>query len=154
LWPRPQRPGAASAVQRIPSIRDGSDRIEACQQARAAGIAQSMGSRGACFDNAVAERSWPEKAELRTEVFDYIEVSSTTAAGTAASAISPRRSSRRSSPPTSSKSYNPSKPPCPPNRGKSTSGVRWVEDVRGTWLYHCHVESHMRQGMIRIYQVR
>jgi FtsP/CotA-like multicopper oxidase with cupredoxin domain len=33
-------------------------------------------------------------------------------------------------------------------------GVRWVEDVRGTWLYHCHVESHMRQGMIRIYQVR
>jgi putative transposase len=57
------------------------------QQARAAGIAQSMGSRGDCFDNAVAEsffatlkkelihrRSWPEKAELRTEVFDYIEV--------------------------------------------------------------------------------
>ena len=57
------------------------------QQARAAGIAQSMGSRGDCFDNAVAEsffatikkelihrRSWPTKAELRTEVFDYIEV--------------------------------------------------------------------------------
>jgi putative transposase len=57
------------------------------QQARAAGIAQSMGSRGDCFDNAVAEsffatlkkelihrRSWPLKAELRTEVFDYIEV--------------------------------------------------------------------------------
>ena len=56
------------------------------QQARAAGIAQSMGSRGDCFDNAVAEsffatlkkelinrRSWPTKAELRTEVFDYIE---------------------------------------------------------------------------------
>jgi putative transposase len=56
------------------------------QQARAAGIAQSMGSRGDCFDNAVAEsffatlkkelihrRSWPLKAELRTEVFDYIE---------------------------------------------------------------------------------
>ena len=46
-----------------------------------------MGSRGDCFDNAVAEsffatlkkelihrRSWPEKDELRTEVFDYIEV--------------------------------------------------------------------------------
>ena len=45
-----------------------------------------MGSRGDCFDNAVAEsffatlkkelihrRSWPIKAELRTEVFDYIE---------------------------------------------------------------------------------
>ena len=57
------------------------------QQARRAGIAQSMGSRGDCFDNAVAEsffatlnkelihrRSWPTRAELRTEVFDYIEV--------------------------------------------------------------------------------
>jgi putative transposase len=57
------------------------------QAARAAGIAQSMGSRGDCWDNAVAEsffatlkkelihrRSWPTKAELRTEVFDYIEV--------------------------------------------------------------------------------
>jgi len=57
------------------------------QQARAAGIAQSMGSRGDCFDNAVAEsffatlknelihgRSWPSKAELRTEVFEYIDV--------------------------------------------------------------------------------
>ena len=56
------------------------------QQARAAGIAQSMGSRGDCFDDAAAEsffatlknelihrRSWPIKAELRTEVFDYIE---------------------------------------------------------------------------------
>jgi transposase InsO family protein len=55
--------------------------------ARGAGIAQSMGSKGDCFDNAVAEsffatikkelvhrRSWPSKAELRTEVFDYIEV--------------------------------------------------------------------------------
>lgn len=57
------------------------------QQARAAGIAQSMGSKGDCFDNAVAEsffatlkkelihgRSWPSKAGLRTEVFEYIEV--------------------------------------------------------------------------------
>jgi len=56
------------------------------QQARAAGIAQSMGSKGDCYDNAVAEsffatlkkelihrRPWPIKAELRTEVFDYIE---------------------------------------------------------------------------------
>ncbi len=45
-----------------------------------------MGSRGDCFDNAVAEsffatlkkeliyrRAWPTKAQLRTEVFDYIE---------------------------------------------------------------------------------
>jgi putative transposase len=57
------------------------------QKARGAGIAQSIGSKGACYDNAVAEsffatikkelihrRSWPTKAELRTEVFDYIEV--------------------------------------------------------------------------------
>jgi putative transposase len=57
------------------------------QQARAAGIAQSMGSRGDCYDNSVAEsffatlkkelvdrRSWPEKAELRTEIFDFIEI--------------------------------------------------------------------------------
>jgi len=57
------------------------------QQARAAGIAQSMGSRGDCYDNAVAEsffatlkkelihrRTWPTKDELRLEVFDYIEV--------------------------------------------------------------------------------
>jgi len=56
------------------------------QKARAAGIAQSMGSKGDCFDNAVAEsffatlkkelihrRSWPTKAELCTELFDYIE---------------------------------------------------------------------------------
>jgi transposase InsO family protein len=46
-----------------------------------------MGSRGDCYDNAVAEsfsatlkkelihgHSWPSKAELRTEVFEYIEV--------------------------------------------------------------------------------
>jgi putative transposase len=45
-----------------------------------------MGSRGDCYDNAVAEsffatlkkelihrRTWPTKAELRGEVFDYIE---------------------------------------------------------------------------------
>ncbi len=57
------------------------------QQARAAGIAQSMGSRGDCFDNAVAKsffatlkkelihrHTWATKAELGLEVFDYIEV--------------------------------------------------------------------------------
>jgi FtsP/CotA-like multicopper oxidase with cupredoxin domain len=31
--------------------------------------------------------------------------------------------------------------------------VRWREDVPGTWLYHCHVESHMMNGMIGIYRV-
>lgn len=30
---------------------------------------------------------------------------------------------------------------------------RWVEDAPGTWLYHCHVESHMSHGMIGIYRV-
>jgi len=56
------------------------------QRARDAGIAMSMGSRGDCFDNAVAEsffatlkkelvhrRSWPTRQELRSAVFDYIE---------------------------------------------------------------------------------
>ena len=56
------------------------------QKARAAGIAQSMGSRGDCFDNAVAEsffatlkkelirrRTWPTQRELIGEVFEYIE---------------------------------------------------------------------------------
>ena len=31
--------------------------------------------------------------------------------------------------------------------------IRWREDVRGTWLYHCHVEEHMVDGMIGIYVV-
>jgi len=56
------------------------------QAAGDAGIARSMGSKGCCFDNAVAEsffatlknelirrRSWPERRELIGEVFDYIE---------------------------------------------------------------------------------
>jgi putative transposase len=57
------------------------------QAAGKAGIARSMGSRGDCYDNAVAEsffatlkkelihrRSWPDREELRREVFDYIEI--------------------------------------------------------------------------------
>ena len=57
------------------------------QAAANAGIARSMGSRGDCWDNAVAEsffatlkkelihrRSWPTREELRREVFDYIEI--------------------------------------------------------------------------------
>jgi putative transposase len=56
------------------------------QRCRRAGIAQSMGSRGDCFDNAVCEsfhaslekdllrrRSLPTRQEARTAVFDYIE---------------------------------------------------------------------------------
>jgi len=57
------------------------------QECAKAGIARSMGSRGDCWDNAVAEsffatlkkelvhrRSWPIREELRREVFDYIEI--------------------------------------------------------------------------------
>jgi FtsP/CotA-like multicopper oxidase with cupredoxin domain len=32
--------------------------------------------------------------------------------------------------------------------------IRWREHDPGTWLYHCHVESHMMAGMIGIYQVK
>jgi FtsP/CotA-like multicopper oxidase with cupredoxin domain len=31
--------------------------------------------------------------------------------------------------------------------------IRWREEDPGTWLYHCHVESHMAAGMIGIYRV-
>jgi FtsP/CotA-like multicopper oxidase with cupredoxin domain len=31
--------------------------------------------------------------------------------------------------------------------------VQWREDDPGTWLYHCHVEAHMMNGMIGIYRV-
>jgi manganese oxidase len=30
---------------------------------------------------------------------------------------------------------------------------QWREDTPGTWLYHCHVEGHMMNGMIGIYVV-
>jgi putative transposase len=54
------------------------------QKARDAGVAVSMGSRGDCFDNAesffatlkkelVRRRSWPNRRELQSAVFDYIE---------------------------------------------------------------------------------
>jgi putative transposase len=56
------------------------------QKARDAGIAVSMGSRGDCYDSAVAEsffatlkkervhrRSWPTRRELTSEVFAYVE---------------------------------------------------------------------------------
>jgi putative transposase len=56
------------------------------QTAGDAGIARSMGSKGDCFDNAVAEsffatikkelvhrHSWPTRRELTSEVFEYIE---------------------------------------------------------------------------------
>ena len=57
------------------------------QAARDSGIAVSMGSKGDCYDNAVAEsffatlkkelvnrQSWPTRRELGAAVFDYVEV--------------------------------------------------------------------------------
>ncbi len=35
-----------------------------------------------------------------------------------------------------------------------TYRIRWREESPGTWLYHCHVESHMNAGMIGIYRVK
>jgi putative transposase len=57
------------------------------QACRDSEIARSMGSRGDCFDNAVAETffatlskelllrqpSWPTRAGLRSAIFDYVE---------------------------------------------------------------------------------
>src|SRR4029450_10277272 len=56
------------------------------QAARDVGVARSMGSKGDCYDNAVAEsffatlkkelvhrRSWPTRRELAGEVFEYIQ---------------------------------------------------------------------------------
>jgi putative transposase len=59
---------------------------QACHDA---GIAQSMGAVGSCFDNAVAEtffatltkelllhrapKTWPTRAELRSAIFEYVE---------------------------------------------------------------------------------
>jgi manganese oxidase len=31
--------------------------------------------------------------------------------------------------------------------------IRWREESPGTWLYHCHVEAHMMDGMIGLYRV-
>jgi manganese oxidase len=31
--------------------------------------------------------------------------------------------------------------------------LRWKENAAGTWLYHCHFEAHMMQGMIGLYRV-
>ena len=57
------------------------------QECAKAGIARSMGSRGDCWDNAVAEsffatlkkelvhrESWPTREALRVAVFDYVEI--------------------------------------------------------------------------------
>ena len=35
----------------------------------------------------------------------------------------------------------------------SSFEIRWKEDKVGTWLYHCHVETHMMNGMIGLYIV-
>lgn len=35
----------------------------------------------------------------------------------------------------------------------STLRIRFTEDAPGPWYYHCHVESHMRNGMMGLYEV-
>ncbi len=41
-----------------------------------------------------------------------------------------------------------------PDRYRTKDEIaRWRERDPGTWLYHCHVESHMMAGMIGTYQV-
>lgn len=35
----------------------------------------------------------------------------------------------------------------------STRLLRFREEEPGTWYDHCHVESHMRNGMIGLYRV-
>jgi putative transposase len=74
---RPLEPGQYTALAFGQSCRD-------------AGIAQSMGAVGSCFDNAVAETffatltkerllhdtpkgGWATRAELRSAIFEYIE---------------------------------------------------------------------------------
>jgi putative transposase len=96
------------------------------QTARAAGIAQSMGSRGDCFDNAVAEsffatlkkelvnrRPWPTKAELRSEIFDYIEIFYNRQRRHGTLACAPQRTSRTalSAPPEQTSPLRGSHPP-------------------------------------------
>ena len=80
----PPPPGARAD----PPLRPGIQYVSLAfgQAARDAGIARSMGSKGDCYDNAVAEsffatlkkelvhrRSWPTRRELTSEVFEYIE---------------------------------------------------------------------------------
>jgi FtsP/CotA-like multicopper oxidase with cupredoxin domain len=31
--------------------------------------------------------------------------------------------------------------------------IRFTEDAPGRWLYHCHVMTHMEQGMVGYYLV-
>ena len=68
------------------------------------GITCSMSRRGDCYDNAVMEAffsslkseladRFPSCGEAKMELFDYIECSITSAAGTRRSAMSARRSS-------------------------------------------------------------
>jgi putative transposase len=79
------------------------------QQARGAGIAQSMGSKGDCFDNAVAEsffatlkkelihgRTWPSRPSCGPRPSSTSKSSSTAAGGTPRSAFSRPSSTRRS----------------------------------------------------------
>jgi len=87
-------PGALGARDQAPlayptSFDQGSQFVSLSfgQECAKAGIARSMGSRGDCWDNAVAEsffatlkkelvhrRSWSTREQLRREIFDYVEI--------------------------------------------------------------------------------
>ncbi len=79
------------------------------QQARDAGIAVSMGSKGDAYDNAVAEsffatikkelvhrQSWPSRRDLSSAVFEYIEAFYNRQDDTPPSDTSPQRNTRES----------------------------------------------------------
>jgi hypothetical protein len=119
------------------------------QAARDAGIARSIGSKGDCYDNAVAEsffatlkkelvhrRSWPTLRELTSEVFEYIEAFyNRPRRQSTLGYLSPANyentalidggtslaASRLASPDQEIKYKRPKAQPCPSKRGKSRS---------------------------------
>jgi Integrase core domain len=120
------------------------------QAARDAGIARSMGSKGDCYDNAVAEsffatlkkelvhrRSWPTRRELTSEAFEYIEgFYNRTRRHSTLGYLSPAdyennrtliddetslAASRLASPDQEIKQKCPQAQPCPAKRGNSTA---------------------------------
>ena len=131
------------------------------QAARDAGIARSMGSKGDCYDNAVAEsffatlkkelvhrRSWPTRRELTTEVFEYIEafynrVRRHSTLGMLSPAdyenrtleqprCEPRRFAARTLTHHDQHLRTPKAQPCPAKRGNSISHCRIAQRVRNS----------------------
>jgi transposase InsO family protein len=106
-------------------------------EGRAARIAQSIDSRGNCFDNAVAEsffatlkkelihhRAWPAKAELRSEVLSISRSSTIVSGATRVSGNSLQASTRGSHTHTSSAGKGRIVNRDLPNQGNSTRSPR------------------------------